>query len=158
MITIRQATTEDAGTLALLNKTVHQLHVSAAPQMFKPTTGADPEIIEWYRQQLGDANTVIYILEVDKNPVAYVTCIIRHLPETPFKYAESILDIEQLSVTVQHQRSGYGQMLMERAYALARELGISRIVLGVWDFNDQAVRFYQKLGFQVYHYRFHKFI
>lgn len=158
MIVIRQATTEDAERLAFLNKTVHQLHVSAAPQMFKPTTGADPDIIAWYRQLVADENTTLYLLEANGEPVGYVGCIIRHLPETPFRYAESVLYIEQLAVTVQHQRNGYGQMLMERAYQLAREHGISRIVLDVWDFNDQALRFYRKLGFQVYVHRMHRFI
>ncbi|MEM7281167.1 MAG: GNAT family N-acetyltransferase, partial [Pseudomonadota bacterium] len=42
---------------------------------------------------------------------------------------------------------GFGRKLMEACVDQARELGYSLIWLGVWDRNQRAIGFYQRLGF-----------
>ena len=45
---------------------------------------------------------------------------------------------------------GYGKLLMQEVKQIAKQKGISRIELNVWTFNEDAVKFYEKLGFETY--------
>jgi ribosomal protein S18 acetylase RimI-like enzyme len=45
---------------------------------------------------------------------------------------------------------GVGCALMDAAYAVMRELGVTEVMLYVLEGNDGAVRFYERLGLQPY--------
>lgn len=59
------------------------------------------------------------------------------------------MKLDKLYVHQDHQRRGYGGMLIDRAYARARACGCSRLVLAVNKNNVQAIGAYRKHGFEV---------
>ncbi|MBI2313427.1 MAG: GNAT family N-acetyltransferase [Betaproteobacteria bacterium] len=59
------------------------------------------------------------------------------------------MKLDKLYVHQEHQRTGYGGMLIERARQVAREQGCTRLILAVNKNNTKAVASYKKHGFAV---------
>jgi ribosomal protein S18 acetylase RimI-like enzyme len=150
---IRRATMQDAALLARLNIPIQQLHVDAMPSRFKVPQPHDPALIAFYEERLATEDWVGYVVENDADAMGYILCMIRRSPDNPFVYAETTLLVDQISVKPEYKRRGCGQMLMQAAFELAREVQAARIELNVWDFNHSAQAFYQALGFRSIHHR-----
>jgi ribosomal protein S18 acetylase RimI-like enzyme len=63
---------------------------------------------------------------------------------------DRMAELETLSVAEPERGRGVGSALMDAAYALIRELGISELMLYVMDGNERATRFYERLGLRPY--------
>ncbi|MBZ5203052.1 GNAT family N-acetyltransferase [Planomicrobium chinense] len=57
------------------------------------------------------------------------------------------LEVERIYVKKDFQKHGLGKQLLNKAMEMALELNKSKIWLGVWEENDNAIAFYQKKGF-----------
>ncbi len=58
------------------------------------------------------------------------------------------LRIEDIYIVPEHRRKGIGKSLMQLAFQIAMQENCSRIELAVISWNFEAIRFYQKLGFE----------
>lgn len=58
------------------------------------------------------------------------------------------LEIERIYVLKEFQKHGLGKQLYDKALERAHALGKSRIWLGVWEHNHNALAFYSKIGFE----------
>ena len=63
---------------------------------------------------------------------------------------DRMAELETLSVAEGERGQGVGRALMDAAYAVMRELGASEVMLYVLDGNDDAIRFYDRLGMRPY--------
>lgn len=61
--------------------------------------------------------------------------------------ANNSLEIERIYLRQAFQKQGLGRKMLEFALQQARTLGMSAVWLGVWEHNENAKAFYQKLGF-----------
>lgn len=57
--------------------------------------------------------------------------------------------VQDLYVTPEMRSSGLGWQLMEAVFSQAREWGASYCKLAVYDENESAIAFYQRLGFGI---------
>ena len=150
-VSLRRATSADAALLAQLCQAVHEIHVAAQPDFFKPIRPDDSTLIAFYEQELS-SETIGYIAEVDSEPVGYMLCAVTIRPENVFSYAQSRLHIDQMSVNAAYRSQGVGKALMDKAYELAQQHQVDALTLSVWAFNEGAQRFYATNGFEpVYH-------
>ncbi len=60
------------------------------------------------------------------------------------------LEIERIYVLQEFQGQKVGQLLYDKALAVARERHFKSLWLGVWEKNEKAIRFYQKNGFETF--------
>ena len=60
------------------------------------------------------------------------------------------MKLDKLYVHPDHQRKGYGGMLLDRAVTIARTYGCETLVLAVNKQNRNAIAAYEKHGFQIY--------
>lgn len=67
--------------------------------------------------------------------------------QTEFKDSPG-LEIERIYVLKKYQGRGIGAQLLEHAVRVAQEGGVLNIWLGVWEFNVNAISFYEKYGFK----------
>lgn len=58
-------------------------------------------------------------------------------------------EIDDLVVAKQFQRQGYGQALLRFAVSYLQKRGVSHIFLHVADWNQKAIKMYQKNNFQI---------
>ncbi|WP_019639686.1 GNAT family N-acetyltransferase [Paenibacillus fonticola] len=57
------------------------------------------------------------------------------------------LEIERIYIKNNFQKSGLGKYLLNKAMEIAIEHSKKKIWLGVWEKNENAIAFYEKMGF-----------
>lgn len=57
-----------------------------------------------------------------------------------------VLWIEELGVDESYRKNGIGKMLMKKVEEDAKILDCKRIELNCWDFNNNAISFYERFG------------
>ncbi|MEH6908384.1 GNAT family N-acetyltransferase [Neobacillus drentensis] len=60
---------------------------------------------------------------------------------------EESLEIERIYIKNKFQKHGLGKYLLNKALEIAMELDKTKIWLGVWEKNENAIAFYKKMGF-----------
>ncbi len=53
-----------------------------------------------------------------------------------------------LMVAASHRRRGIGQALLEQSVAWSREVGVTKLELHVFPWNDPAIKLYESFGFE----------
>lgn len=128
------------------------IHRQAHPEIFQKA--ADPSGIKHYLLagiQTDDA--VVFIAEDQDEIVGAVIAVIRHTPELQFLVQRSYVSIENLVVAEKYRRLGVGKTLMESVHFWAQENGFNQIQLTVWDFNQEAKTFYNKMGYEMLNHK-----
>ena len=59
------------------------------------------------------------------------------------------IEVERIYVDAAYQGKGLGAMLVNHAKERAEEMNLKYIWLGVWEKNKDAIRFYERHGFEV---------
>ncbi len=149
---IRRATEKDLDALADLRRWVHDIHVEARPDFFKPLVSEASR--ENFAERLKDEKSVILIAE-ESELVGYMVAIVRERPENQLRFAFKSLYIEQIAVARDFRRRGLAAKLVEEAKAIAREKGIHRLDLEVWCFNQEAQSLFRSQGFEPETQRMH---
>ncbi|HZV68514.1 MAG TPA: GNAT family N-acetyltransferase [Saprospiraceae bacterium] len=65
-------------------------------------------------------------------------------------YDDQSLEIERIYIDSDYQGAGLGSQLLQSAVNRARELDLAYVWLGVWEKNKDAIRFYQRHGFEIF--------
>lgn len=60
---------------------------------------------------------------------------------------DEALEIERIYILEKFQKHGLGKQLFNKALEIAQEGGKGKIWLGVWEKNENAIAFYERLGF-----------
>ena len=84
----------------------------------------------------------ILIAELDGTTSGYLTYYIGVFMDD----ATPALHVADFFVTEKYRLHGAGKALMLEAHRIAKDLGASRLVWTVWRRNEDAIRFYEKLG------------
>jgi diamine N-acetyltransferase len=63
------------------------------------------------------------------------------------KMSDDSLEIERIYVKRKFQKQGLGKYLFKKAIEVAMEQKKAKIWLGVWEKNENAIAFYERLGF-----------
>ena len=71
-------------------------------------------------------------------------------PETPYTFEQKYVDIKELGTDENCQGKGYGKQLINAVKEYAKQHNIKRVQLNVWTFNEGALKFYDKTGFNTY--------
>lgn len=102
-----------------------------------------PEVFAKYLAQ-PTVRCVVAQAEPGNAPVGYMlTCE----PDLPSDLASTDYELRRIYLLHRFQGLGIGRALMDTAVAAARELGRTRLLLGVYGKNHDAIRFYRSMGF-----------
>ena len=101
--------------------------------------------IEKVKEELSNINSIFYFVEVEKNIIGYLKLNVETAQSEPIPNG---LEIERIYILAAFQGKGIGQLMMDKALALARQMKKERVWLGVWGKNYGAVRFYERNGFK----------
>lgn len=103
---------------------------------------------EKLKSELTDPNTLFYFAEEKGQAIGYLK-INTGSAQSEMK-DENTLEIERIYVRKEHQGKKVGQLLFEKAIAVANKKNVESVWLGVWEENLKAMRFYQKNGFKAF--------
>lgn len=54
--------------------------------------------------------------------------------------------MDDLGVTEGFRGKGLGKLLFNKSLAFVKEIGATCLELGVWEFNEQSIKFYEGMG------------
>lgn len=95
--------------------------------------------------ELQDADCQYFIIESDTKIVAFAKLQKEH--STTGLEGKNVVEIERFYVDKNQQGQQLGRKLMEYCVEWANENNFETIWLGVWENNTNAIKFYQKMGF-----------
>lgn len=145
-ITVREATPRDAEAIGgLATQTFNESFAwYNSPENMRQYTSTHftPERI---REELQKAGTWFFLAYDGELPVGYAK--LRDTEHPAELKGKKHLEIERIYVLKSHHKQKVGYALMNRCIALAREMKLDCVWLGVWEKNEGARAFYEKLGF-----------
>ena len=131
-----------------LRRQVNELHVAGRPDIFKP--GFPKELSDHVYTIRNDPKQRIVVCE--RGGLICGFAVLNHItrPETPFMFERDYLDIDEFCVDEQYRRQGVGSELIAFIREYAKAQGFSKVELNMWEFNTNALEFYEANGFQTY--------
>lgn len=147
-VTVRFAREEELDSVNRLRRQVNDLHVAGKPEIFKP--GFSDELRDYIYVIHRDPRQKIVVAEVNGGICGFA--VLNHIirPETPFMYVRDYLDVDEFCVDEQRRRQGIASEMIRFIREYAREQGFRRVKLNMWEFNREALAFYEAAGFQTY--------
>lgn len=147
-INVRVARECDLGRINELRKQVNELHVMGKPEVFKP--GFSRELQDYIYVIMEDPEKEVIVAEQGGVICGFAVLHCVHRPENPYMYERNFLDIDELGVDESYRRQGAGSALISYARHVAEEKGFRRVELNMWEFNREALAFYESMGFVTY--------
>lgn len=145
-VRVRTATDADLDAAARVFSEENRLHATLLPHIFRV---AEPVISEaWLQEVLADPRRSLLVGEVGEEVAAVLLIRVQSAPENPIYRPCRSAYIEEMAVLASHRGRGVGARMMESAVEWARDRGAEEILLDVWEANEEAISFYEKLGFR----------
>ena len=73
---------------------------------------------------------------------------IRDYKENPYRYSYKAVHVDEICVLQEFQGGGVGSFLMDAIERFALDYGVDQLELTYWENHSQAMRFYQKKGYE----------
>lgn len=96
-------------------------------------------------KELNDEGSQFHFAEIDGRVVGYLT--VNTGGSQTEGWDAHALEIERIYVVQEFHGRKVGQVLYDKAIAIAMELNADTVWLGVWEKNPRAISFYKKNGF-----------
>ena len=143
-IEIRTLTPADYGEYRPLMAQLHSLHVAGRPDLFR-----EAEFItsrERYEQLLADENTLLLGAFQNGALIGFAAGELQH---RSMMMNITSLSVTDLFVAQSARRRGVAAGLLRELQARAKRAGAVRCDIMVWQFNEDAIAFYEAQGFSV---------
>ena len=144
---IRQAEYRDAERVTELLSQVLEIHAKLRPDIF--VSGTTKYNKEQFKEMLDDENTYIYVATDNDEVIGYMICELISPKFSSTMLPNKNFYIDDLCVDGKYRKKHIGKALFEHAKKEAKRLGCYEISLYVWEGNDDANQFYEKMGMKV---------
>lgn len=143
---IRFAEAKDVtGILALLRQ-VGQVHHEGRPDIFR--SGAQKYGASQVLAMLDSSKTPIFVAVEGKKVVGYGFCQVKIYDHDPVIADHTEIYIDDLCVDESCRGQGIGKKLYQEIMRYAKMRRADSVTLNVWCCNENAMKFYEALGFQ----------
>lgn len=140
---IREATKNDYDAVHRIQRQVHEMHTKERPDHYQM---ADTTLDQGYFNTLIDGeNTKVFILEADQ-PIAYTILTIKNTVERPILIPKKVVYMDDFGVDQTFRGKGLGKRFFGEIVEYAKTKGADSLELGVWEFNEDAIKFYESMN------------
>lgn len=144
-ICIREANERDIPRILELLGQIAEIHNNARPDLFR--AGSRKYTAEELSALISDKSTVIFVAsEENGEALGYIFCILSEYKRHNIMRDFKTLYIDDLCVDRGKRGMNIGKALFDHVRAYAAEQGCYNITLNVWEGNQSARIFYEKLG------------
>ncbi len=142
---IRRAEEKDIPKVMKLLSQVLEIHAGIRPDVFLPGTTkySGQELTELFRN---DRTPVYVIVDGNNEVLGYAFCVIRERKVSRHMKPRASLFIDDLCIDEARRHETLGEQLFRFVTREAVRLGCEEVCLTVWEGNDAARRFYEKMG------------
>ena len=145
-MTIARAENRHIPGLIRLLYQVGGVHHEIRPDLFR--SGAIKYTEKELEALLADENSPIFVAEEENQVLGYCFCQIRDYRGSTVLTDRKEIYIDDLCVEEALRGRGIAKALYGYVTAWAKDIGCTYITLNVWQGNDNAMRFYEKMGMQ----------
>ncbi|PQP81711.1 GNAT family N-acetyltransferase [Paenibacillus sp. PCH8] len=100
---------------------------------------------EQLEHELSNVDSQFFLVYLDATVAGYLKVNIHDAQSE--KMGLEFLEIERVYIRKEFQNHGLGKVLLHKAIDIAKDYGKKKIWLGVWEKNEKAIAFYEKMGF-----------
>ena len=142
--TIRPAVKGDHSAIVPIGLETQDLHANAHPEIFMQGMSGVPA--EHFSQLLERKDAMAFVAELDSQVVGYVLMEVRDAPQQELLVARCEAFIEDIAVLRAYQGQGIGSQLFQACVEWAKAQSAKSLDLRVWEFNKNAIAFYEQIG------------
>ena len=143
---VRYAKREELESVNKIRKQVNEVHVKGRSDVFREDGWQVIEPLVYKRFDEESSGVIVAAIEEEIVGFAVVQYIVR--PESPFKKEQRFFHIEEFGVDENHRRKGIATALIDFVKEDAKKRGFHRVELDMWEFNAEALAFYESVGFR----------
>lgn len=145
---IRFAKREELEEVNVLRKQVNDIHAAGRPDIFR--AGFTDELRDYVYEIYEDENKDI-VIAIENGEICGMAVINEiHKPGNPFMLERSFLDVDEFCVKDTFRRKGIAGQMIAYIKGIAKERGFQKLELNMWEFNEEALAFYEAAGFHTY--------
>ncbi|WP_010496967.1 GNAT family N-acetyltransferase [Paenibacillus elgii] len=96
-------------------------------------------------KELSNSSSQFFFVYVDHEVAGYLKVNVNDAQSE--EMGDESLEIERIYIKKNFQKHGLGKYLLNQAIEIAMECNKKQIWLGVWERNENAIAFYEKMGF-----------
>ena len=122
----------------------HEEHVIGDHSIFRSVETVMPE--DYYNELLMSEDSKIFIAKIEGEAVGFAIISMEESPPFPSMISRKYAYIHDFGVDQRTKRQSIGSKLFERCFQWAEERNAASVELNVWEFNKDALAFYEKLG------------
>ena len=145
-VNIRPAQADDYDDLCSLFDEVDALHRAGLPSVFQKPPGAVRDK-EYLLGLLADQTVLLLVAEIDQKLVGLAHAVIRENQPIPVFVPRRYAIIDSIIVHSAMHHHGIGRLLADKVDQWAKSQGAASIELNVYEFNQDALAFYETLGY-----------
>ena len=139
---IREANIMDIEKILELEKQVFEIHSKARPDWVKKF----PLNYNYIKEIIEKNEGKIFVADIENKIIGHCIMKIRNIKNHPVMDDMINVEIDDMCIDQEYRRKGIGKKLFEEVEKYAKEIKAKNIELMVWEFNQEAKRFYEKLG------------
>lgn len=143
---VREAIANDYIDISSLVLEVHNLHVKNRPDVFLEAD--NPFLKEQFENLLNSNDTKLIVVENIDNKDLVAYCIVKIMATSclPILIQSRFACIDNFCIKDSCKRNGIGKLLFKHIVDYAKSQGASSLQLSVWEFNQDAINFYETMG------------
>ncbi len=147
-MTIRRAVEKDVDKICELLSQVLEIHAKILPDIFISVTTkyTHDELVEMFKN---DEKPIYVAVDENDEVLGYAFCALKNQPFSNNMVPFTSLFIDDLCVDASARGQHIGEKLFEHVKSEAKRLGCYEVTLNVWEGNDSARGFYDKMGLKV---------
>lgn len=147
-IIIRFAKESELVRVNELRKQVNDLHVEGKSEIFR--AGFNDELRDFIYKIWKDPEQKIVVAELNGVVCGFAVLHHIHRPGNPFMLERDFMDVDEFCVDKEYRRQGIATKMMSFIRNYTKEKGIKCLELNMWEFNQDALAFYEAVGFKTY--------
>lgn len=142
---IREANNHDYTGIAQLTMEVYNLHLKNRPDVYLEIE--NPLSKEFFNDLLNSNTTKIFIVENTDNKLLVAYSILQIMnTKNPIYIPKKYIYIDDFCVKSNLKRTGIGKLLFNHILDYAKLENAAALQLNVWEFNQDALKFYESMG------------
>ena len=146
---VRAAAKEDYAALLPIARETQEKHVEVLPHIFQKGTAGLPE--EYFLGLLASDSKTMFVAQFDQSIVGYLIMELSEESYLDILVPWNVAFIADIAVMKKHQGKGIGYALFQQSIEWAKAKGAHSLDLMVWEFNKDAIAFYERQGMEALH-------
>ena len=154
-IKIRKAVETDYNSVNSLYFHTYNLYFQNIPESYKETP---KELLSkgTFLNILDDKKTLLIVAEYNEKVIGVLYALIESADDDEVTHGYYRVSVDEVSVHPDFRSKGVGTLLMKEAENWAKENKITDLTTLVYSFNDRAINFYKKNGYDPYSLKLNK--